>query len=571
MKAGLGKLALLAALAGALPCLVVPVRNPDLYWHLSAARAMVESRTIPRADFLSWTMAGQPWLDFEWLTQLVYFCVERAAGCAGLVALRAAALLGVLAAAAGLAALGGAGEAAGLCVLMTVCALFPFADLRPDNFSLLFFALLFYALEALRRGRLRATPGVYAAATALFSLWSNMHLGLAFGLALLVLTTAGEALDALRPALEGRPTGSLLRAGELATLTGAAALGTLANPYTWRLYAVIRQHAAFLRTLAGVICEWKPPDFSAYWLWPYTALLLLALVALLWHFLATKRTPFALLLPVCYFGLASSLSQRHLSYFCVLAAPVLLWLLRDLASGPRARRALPWVAGAAFAALLGYVVRVAAPMLGRDLCADAPRALADFLVAHADILGGKTLYNTWEDGGYLGWRLYPTYRVFYDGRYIFHPFIERVIEAAKSAETWRAYSAGKGLQLCSMRRSHKNIRIERLSFPGGQAAVVERPYYESYLPVSDWAVIYWDDRRVLLVLRKLVPQPWLRAHEYHYIRPDDDGWLKEKAAHGRIPTAVAQAELARHRSETAGVDAAAESARLEGFLKGRGS
>ena len=56
--------ALCAAAVAALAALG-PVRDPDLWWHLSAGRFLRETLAIPRADWLSHTMAGKPWVDFE--------------------------------------------------------------------------------------------------------------------------------------------------------------------------------------------------------------------------------------------------------------------------------------------------------------------------------------------------------------------------------------------------------------------------------------------------------------------------------------------------------------------------
>src|SRR5436190_1204712 len=84
-----------AAVCLALP-LALPIYNPDLYWHLSAGKRIFETRAIPTADWLSATRAGTPWIDFEWLTQLLYYGVHAAAGFAGLWALKVA-LFAVLA------------------------------------------------------------------------------------------------------------------------------------------------------------------------------------------------------------------------------------------------------------------------------------------------------------------------------------------------------------------------------------------------------------------------------------------------------------------------------------------
>ena len=54
-----------AAFALACSAFVLPVVNPDIYWHLSAGKYTVAHLAPPRADFLSWPLHGQEWVDFE--------------------------------------------------------------------------------------------------------------------------------------------------------------------------------------------------------------------------------------------------------------------------------------------------------------------------------------------------------------------------------------------------------------------------------------------------------------------------------------------------------------------------
>jgi hypothetical protein len=186
-------------IAAAAVCFLSPIRNPDLWWHLNAARLIHESG-LPRTEVFSHALFGQPWLDFEWLTQLLYGAVHAVAGFPGLMALRLILLMGVVAALLRLLSLHGIGAAGrGLAALTLGCALFPFADLRPDNFSLLFFSALLLWAEGRRLGRFRLGRLVAAAIFSLFALWANLHLGLIYGLLLLGMFAAGAALDAALP------------------------------------------------------------------------------------------------------------------------------------------------------------------------------------------------------------------------------------------------------------------------------------------------------------------------------------------------------------------------------------
>ena len=538
----------LSAAAGAF---IFPIHNPDLWWHLGAARFMAQEGRLPRADFLSHTMAGAPWLDFEWLAQLLYRAVFSAAGCGGLVALRALLMLLTVGAVLRLLRLHGAGPAGrGLAALLLAAALFPFADLRPDNFSLLFFAVLNLGLEARRLERIRLDCRVALAVVGLFALWADLHLGLVFGLVLAACYAAGEAAEALLPAVYGRgPAGPWLRCGDYLKVAALGVLGSLLNPYGWRLYAVAVHHARSLDLLQGVICEWMPPDLTRRWTWPYGGLLLLSLGGMLAHFIKTRRTPYALMIAVGYFGLASSAYQRHLSYFCLVAVPALFWTLRDLQSSDKPMRVLGWGAGVLAALLAAFLACYVWPFafpLARGACPPAARGMAAFLAAEAGGIKGRRLYNSWADGGYLGLVLHPRYRVFFDGRYIFHPLLAEVRGAARSAAAWQGLMDRYGVDVACLKLSRKGSTVEAVPGKGGARTVVGRPYYVTYMPRKDWALVYWDADNLVLVRRARADPQWLRRNEYMFLAPDDQPFLAELLRQGRVPAARLREEMARH-------------------------
>ena len=52
----------------------------DVRWHIAAGQWMIEHRAVPRVDPFSFTFAGQPWMAFEWGSQLIYASAYRLAG-----------------------------------------------------------------------------------------------------------------------------------------------------------------------------------------------------------------------------------------------------------------------------------------------------------------------------------------------------------------------------------------------------------------------------------------------------------------------------------------------------------
>lgn len=58
--------------------------DPDIYWHIEAGRWIVAHLDVPRVDIFSYTVAGQPWVDMEWLSQVILYAWFEAFGWRGL-------------------------------------------------------------------------------------------------------------------------------------------------------------------------------------------------------------------------------------------------------------------------------------------------------------------------------------------------------------------------------------------------------------------------------------------------------------------------------------------------------
>lgn len=520
-------------------CLLYQVQNPDLWWHLSAGRWILENGALPRADFLSHTRFGVPWVDFEWLLQVVYYLVYKTAGCWGLVGLRVVVLSAVLAAGSAVTALHGWGRRLqALTALWLAAALIPVADLRPDNVSLLFFALLVLALEARRLGRLRYDRRFWVVAACGFALWSNLHLAFLYGLILAGAYAAGDLAEAALPVVYGKGRwGKLDKTKDYVGLIGLGAAATLLNPYSGQLWGVLREHHDALRLLQEFICEWQIPDARQPSFRPFWGLLLTAYGCALAHFWKTRRTPLGPLIALFYFGLASSQHQRHLSYLSLAAVPVVALTAKDLLLP----RWTPWAAGLLLA---GHVLFSAAPntLLADPSkpCLERGARLAEFLEKEKAALGGRRLYNQWGDGGYLGFRLAPDYKIYFDGRYIFHNVLFETKEAFRRPEDWARHVDLYGIEVALVRRLLSHGAPEKVG-----RKVVPRPYWVRYFPEKEWALVYWDDTDIIFVRRSAVDRTWIARREFRWVRPDDGAWLAALAERKKAPRKAVEAELRR--------------------------
>ncbi len=76
-----------------------PVVEADIWWHLRTGQWIIEHGTVPVTDPFTYTCWGQPWMAYSWLFELVAYAVYQQAGLVGILGLRVAEVLAVVAAA----------------------------------------------------------------------------------------------------------------------------------------------------------------------------------------------------------------------------------------------------------------------------------------------------------------------------------------------------------------------------------------------------------------------------------------------------------------------------------------
>jgi hypothetical protein len=156
--------------------------DPDLYHMLCVGREVVTHGAVPLVDRLAYTPTRVPVVHHEWLTGTALYLVVRAAGPAGLAAVKYGLALATAAAGLLLARRQGAGLAV-LCFLGLLglnLAAPGMTSVRAQVVTLLFTAITLHLLESDRRGKRWWIP-VYLA---LHLLWLNCHAGFVVGMGL---------------------------------------------------------------------------------------------------------------------------------------------------------------------------------------------------------------------------------------------------------------------------------------------------------------------------------------------------------------------------------------------------
>jgi hypothetical protein len=240
MRLSFDRLWIVIALAlPAFVSLVVALPAVDLAYQVRTGDLILATRALPGVDTFTFTIAGQPWTDQQWLAQVLLALGHRAGGWELLAVLRA----GLVVAATGLllaaAVLRGASvRTASILALVAFLLAAPALALRPQLFAIAVFA----GLIALVAGR-RQYPRAYLAAPLLVVAWASLH-----GSFVLAPVLLGYAW--LHDVARGRPW-----RGSLAVLVAGIA-ATLVNPYgigVWAYAAGIGANPV----IAGRASEWQ--------------------------------------------------------------------------------------------------------------------------------------------------------------------------------------------------------------------------------------------------------------------------------------------------------------------------
>jgi hypothetical protein len=412
----------------------------DLGRHLTLGTYMLETHRIPVNDVLSFSRFGAARPPYEWLSQIAFAAAYRLLNLDGVVLLASVAI----AAAFFVVYVDGAerSQAPFLALCITTWAAVASSLhwlTRPHVFSFILFALWVRCLERLRTGR---TVGIWQFPV-LMLLWANTHGGFILGILAWLAYLFGWAWQSWRKQEQMGIGGKLV-------LVGAASLvASILTPDLWGNWgAVLQNRSAFI--LSRTI-ETRSLDISSQGTWPF--LCMLGLVVLV--FAASRRR----LIPAHAFllgGLAAiSFSMvRNIPFFAIASAPILIERLATV-TGARPRwlafektlltidgglRGIVWpLAAVVFATGLLSVHGVRTHRsLYRFSPGTFPVEAADWLMDHP--LAGN-MFNDFNWGGYLLYRLWPSQRVFIDSQSDFYgeDFTRQYEELNTAGGNWQQY------------------------------------------------------------------------------------------------------------------------------------
>jgi len=380
--------------------------EPDIWWHLHNARYLLAHHRLPNVDTYSFTVAGHPWMNPEWLAEIPYYLAWRAFGLEGIEILMLLVLecifLGVLY----------------LCYRRTghikasILACWVAAALGTVNFgprTILFgYLCLLALLMILERFRSKGRAPLWLLPP-LFCLWINTHGSWCLGLAVLGVFTACGFVEGEWGLVQASRWSPRQQRQMLCTFAGSCA-ALFINPYGYRLVLYPLDMALRQRLNVALVSEWRSVDFHE----PRGIVVLILLAGLFSAALLMRHRWLLSDLILVLVGLYGGLSHERLLFFAgVITAPAVAELLHFV---PPYRPEIdkPLLNAAMILGIAAFVAwRFPGPTrLQEQVAGEFPAEIVPYLESHPPF--GRVL-DYYEWGGYLGFED-PQLKVFVDSR-----------------------------------------------------------------------------------------------------------------------------------------------------------
>ncbi len=429
----------------------------DLGWQLATGRWIVQHGRIPFTDVFSYTAAGTEWI-YPVLSQILLYLSYVIGGYGLLSWLGAAACVGTVALLLRRSSMVG--------VILAIVSVPLIAACTPPRAEM-FTAVMFAAYVNLLWHYHQSGEGPLWLLPVLMCLWVNLHLGFIAGLAMCGAFVLMELEDAIAPS---RRIGALLRLKKAAPWLIATLAATIVNPWGWRIYAAIERQSSIVQTHSMWIWEWQglrltPAALAKALAWrdPNSAVLWLifaASIAVLCALAKRQFVPAFLLASSIYLVIhAIRMEACFASVTVVVGGTVLSQTLSSVYKKRTATRFEMSARRRAFAAItLGAVIACFVGVRSFDLITNryyvrAPMAFSTFgagqslwqpeqaaaFVSKEQL--PRNLFNDFNSGGFVVWRLSPEYPDYIDGRSV--PFGSSLLlrntsllEESLDSETW---------------------------------------------------------------------------------------------------------------------------------------
>ena len=382
------------------------LNDPDVWWHMRNAQYLVHHHQFLREDIYSFSAAGRPWVNTEWLSEIPFYLAYQKFGLSGLKFLTFALPSTIIL----LLLYLSYKESHNFKASIVACAFASFlAKVSYGPRTILFgYVFLVVLLIILQRFRERGSGPLWLVPI-LFCVWANTHGSWAIGLILFFLIGVAGIVGGSWGRIESiRWTPSQIRRLALTGTLSVAAL--FINPYGWRLVYYPFDLAFKQKLNIAHVAEWVSVNFQdARGKFVFALIAGLLLAALLRKYRWNLGEILILL-----FALHTALTHiRFLVLLGIVAAPLTAKLLDFF---PRYNREAdtPRLNAAVILIVIGLMIyfRPRETQIEKSVAETYPSGAVSYLKAHP-AQGNVLNFYLW--GGYIDWND-PATKVFVDSR-----------------------------------------------------------------------------------------------------------------------------------------------------------
>lgn len=382
------------------------MNDPDIWWHMRNAQMLLQQHHFPRVDTYSFTVAGHPWINHEWLSEIPYYLAYRWFGLVGLktVCFLMFDVISLLLLYLCFQESRNFKASVAVCYFATFFATVSFGP----RTMLPGYVCLILLLITLQRFRTNGSAPLWAIPV-IFCVWINCHGSWAQGLVIFFLMGVSGLASGVWGRVESRPwTPKQIRQ---LIMTGVGTIAALfVNPFGWRLVWYPFDMAFKQKPAIMQIAEWVSVDFHEI-RGKLTIILIIGLISA--ALFRSRRWHLGELL-VLFFALYCGLTYvRFLVLLGIVAAPVLaqaldfFLLYRPLDDTPKINAAVMLIL---IVLMVHYWPREATVKASVEQT--YPAGVIAYLKANPP--NGNVL-NFFLWGGYLGWHDHD-FKTFIDSR-----------------------------------------------------------------------------------------------------------------------------------------------------------
>ena len=382
--------------------------DPDVWWHIKQGAAILATHHVPTRDIYSLTLAGRPWIAYEWLGDVLLAATYQIGGFRGLEALLIILGSAILIALYALATLRSGNSKAAFVATATLFVLATVSfNLRPQMLGYLFLVLTLIALERFRQGNRRSVWAL----PILMLVWVNAHGSWIIGLGVIGVYLVSGLIEFHIGDIEARRW-SLSDRQQLASVFGLCACASLFTPYGTSLAKYPFDVAFSLPLGVANVVEWQPMPFNAAPGKIFLVLLLGFIILQVLFRFPWRLEEFTLFLTA---ATVACLHIRFLLIFVPVFAPILATILARWVPRYEPTQDRYLLNATFMAVILAIIVRLfpLQPDLQRSVGKTYPADAVEYLNGHA--VPGP-MFNSYGFGGYLIWSRGPEHKVFMDGR-----------------------------------------------------------------------------------------------------------------------------------------------------------